>query len=187
MARGATELVVSEGTEMLGVVQAARRYSLMSPAPSRTTNLSALSYPLDDQQAPSRGKTCVRVRHRASGCIRGCLTTPTLPPEAHPIAELPTSMSRTPSDYEFLRSQAAVACDFATVDTVLFAQVLLAVLHPGRQPKRVLRRALRTRRTAEPHNHPEPTGPIARPEPYKTATRQIDEGSWSDGTARSVC
>ena len=32
VARGATELVVSEGTEMLGVVQAARRYSLMSPA-----------------------------------------------------------------------------------------------------------------------------------------------------------
>ena len=32
VARGATELVVSEGIEMLGVVQAAGRYSLMSPA-----------------------------------------------------------------------------------------------------------------------------------------------------------
>ena len=32
VARGETELVVSEGTEMLGVVQAVRRYSLMSPA-----------------------------------------------------------------------------------------------------------------------------------------------------------
>ena len=51
--------------------------------------------PLNYQQAPSRGKTCVSVRHRASGCIRGCLTTPTLPPEAQPIAKLPTSMSRT--------------------------------------------------------------------------------------------
>ena len=59
------------------------------------------------------------------------------------------------------RSQAAVACDFATVDTVLFAQVLLAVLHRGRQPKRVLRRDHRT-----PHgrlDHPSSAEPVPPP------------------------
>ena len=52
--------------------------------------------PLDHQQPPHRGKTCISVRHRASCVRRCCRTTTTLTQEAHPTV-LPTSMSTTAS------------------------------------------------------------------------------------------
>ena len=64
---------------------------------------------------------------------------------------------------EFLRSQAAVACDFATIDTAT-APLLPAVLHRHRNPQRVLRR-----------DHHQPDRRLdhpGRPQPVPTPRRQ---------------
>ena len=73
---------------------------------------------------------------------------------------------------QFLRLQAAVACDFATIDTVTLRRLYLFVLHRHRDPARVLRRGHGPpqRRLGHP-SRPEPIAPTRPPTHRHPGTR----------------